>query len=230
LATRLTWENYATICGWLTARDIGPTFWNSIWCILVASTFATALTAYFGYRSTHYFPYQQWLLPALILALYSVPPITLVFPFGLLGRNTGFGGISLVTLATGAFVLPFCLRMGADYFEAIPVHAHRAAAVDGLQPFQALFAVFVPSMLPQLGIIVAFGAIVAGNDILFSRYLGGTTQGRTFVDVIQERITNAPDLTDYGAIAAFGTVAALLIVACFAYLQLAVFRTATDQT
>jgi ABC-type glycerol-3-phosphate transport system permease component len=223
LFTGLTFNNYAEVLGGQSLREFGNPLWNSAVCLFVVCVTVTIAGAVVGHLLSRVFDRNSVVANGLLVFAYALPPILLIFPFSMIGQKIGLSPLVIIVAAHVGFITPFCLRLAKDYFTTLPPHLDRVVANDGARPLQSLFAVFIPKLRPELGIIGMFGIIISWNDILFSRYLGPDNSSKTFVDVLDTRLKNSTDLTEYGVIAAFSVIVAVGGGLAFMLLQSRIF-------
>lgn len=107
-----------------------------------------------------------------VLSTQFVPPVVIVLPFFSLFRIMHLidTRTSLVILNL-SFVLPFAIWMIKGFIDGIPREIEQAAAVDGCSPYQVLWHVTLPTIMPGVITSAVFGFIQAWNEFLFALIL-----------------------------------------------------------
>jgi multiple sugar transport system permease protein len=219
----LTLDNYVEAFRGEALKDLGDPLWNSVVCMIVVGSAAIFAGAVIGHLASRVVDRNSVLANALLVFAYALPPIVLIFPFSLLRQEVGLPPTVVIIAAHVGFITPFCLRLAKDYFSTLGPHLDRMALNDRSRPLQTLLVIFLPKLKSELAMIGVFGVIISWNDILFSRYLGPGRPSKTFIDVLDIRLKNSTDLTDYGVIAAFSVLVAIGGVLIFMLLQNRIF-------
>lgn len=145
---------------------------------VTALTLIVAILAAYA-LSRYTFPGKA-LFNGLIVAVQSLPPITLLIPyFGLvvgMGLYNTYWGLILTFMV---FTLPYAIIMLTGYFNTIPRELDEAVKVDGASSFTALWRVIVPISVPGLVSIGIYTFMMAWNEYLFALTLTRTVDMRT---------------------------------------------------
>jgi multiple sugar transport system permease protein len=219
----ITVKNYMLALKGEALGDLGTPFWNSAVCLLAVGAAVALGSIVVGHLASRVFYRNSVVLNTLLVFAYSLPPVLLVFPFAKFQQRFGLPSLTVIIAAHIGFITPFCLRLAKDYFSNVSPLLDRVAASDGASSSQSLVSVILPRLKAELSMIAMFAMIISWNDIVFSRYLGPDRYSKTLIDVLDTNLKNRPDLTDYGAIAAFSFLLATAAAILFMVLQSHVF-------
>ena len=219
----LTLANYIEAFRGEALKDLATPLWNSVICMAVVAIAVIFAGAIVGHLASRVVDRSNAIANAILVFAYALPPIVLIFPFSLMGKTMGLPATAAIIAAHVGFITPFCLRLAKDYFSTVSPYLDRMALNDRSRPLQSLLVIFLPKLKTELAMIGMFGIIISWNDILFSRYLGPGQPSKTFIDVLDTRLKNSTDLTDYGVIAAFSVLVAVGGVLVFMLLQNRIF-------
>jgi len=138
-----------------------------------------------------------------IMATQILPPITLIIPVFILGRETGLLNNQLLLVVMYlSFNIPFVVWILSGFFVSLPREVEEAGLVDGATPFQVLRILVVPMAWPGIVAAGIFSFVLAWNEFLFAFILTGI-DSRTLPVALVGLITQAG--TQVGPMAA-GTV------------------------
>lgn len=119
-----------------------------------------------------------------ILALAGVPLLTMLLALyrmniGLRGLFPGYDERIFMIIVYVGFDLPFAIWIAKGFFDVIPRELEEAALIDGATPFDILWRVFLPLMMPAAVTTGLLAFIVAWNEFLFALTYTLTNEKRT---------------------------------------------------
>ena len=194
---------------------------NSFATALLTIAITLVLTVPAGYALARFpIPGKEILFVFLLLALI-VPYQALLTPMFLM-----FANLKLVNTALGLAIvhttiqLPFSLYVMRNNFEAIPRELEEAAVIDGGGPFQILFRVFLPSLMPALVTVALFAFITSWNEFLGAIVMMSRESAFTLpVILAAARTETSLGGTDWGMLQAGVTISIIPCVLVYLLLQ-----------
>ena len=104
---------------------------------------------------------MQWLLLAYMLPefLFVLPMYSIYQTMGL--YDTHFG----LALMYQVHALPFSIWMLRSFLEEIPKEIDDAALIDGCSPFQAIYKIYIPLILPGIVATAILNGIWMWNEL-----------------------------------------------------------------
>ena len=105
--------------------------------------------------------FMQWLLLAYMLPefLFVLPMYSIYQTLGL--YDTHFG----LALMYQVHALPFSIWMLRSFLEEIPKEIDDAALIDGCSPFQAIYKIYIPLILPGIVATAILNGIWMWNEL-----------------------------------------------------------------
>lgn len=204
-----SWANYET--AWARGNFL-VAFANSTLVALAVTAFQIVTSALAGYALARFrFRGRQAIL-LIVLATLVIPfqllviPVFLVLKWGHL-INT-YGALIFPTAVNGFGI--FLLR---QFFQTIPVELEEAAALDGANRFQILWAVMLPLARPGLVTLFLFTFIGEWNDLFKPLVFTTRPELRTVqlaLAEFQEQFTN-----DWSLLMAAVVIATIPVVVLF---------------
>ncbi len=197
---------------------------NSVWTALLTIVIALGLTLPAGFALARFpIPFKEGLFVFLLLALIIpyqalLTPMFLMFAQGLPIKltNTILG---LAILHT-TIQLPFSLYIMRNSFEAVPRELEEAAVIDGGGPFQILFRVFLPSLMPAVVTVALFAFITSWNEFLGAIVMMSRESAFTLpVILAAARTQTSLGGTDWGMLQAGITISIIPCVLVYLLLQ-----------
>ncbi len=194
---------------------------NSFGTALLTIAITLVLTVPAGYALARFpIPGKEILFVFLLLALI-VPYQALLTPMFLM-----FANLKLVNTMLGLAIvhttiqLPFSLYVMRNNFEAIPRELEEAAVIDGGGPFQILFRVFLPSLMPALVTVALFAFITSWNEFLGAIVMMSRESAFTLpVILAAARTETSLGGTDWGMLQAGVTISIIPCVLVYLLLQ-----------
>jgi len=158
-----TINNYINLWGNDLFKD---TFFNSIFITLISIVLSITIALFAAYALKRYqirfkTAFMQWLLLAYMLPefLFVLPMFTIYQTIGLYDTYLGMAIIYQV------HVLPFSIWMLRSFLEEIPKEIDDAAIIDGCGPFQAIFRIYLPLIIPGIVATAILNGIWVWNEL-----------------------------------------------------------------
>jgi multiple sugar transport system permease protein len=146
-------------------------------CVTFLSLIVAILSGYSFSRHTFRF---KKVLNLFIIAIQTVPPITLLIPcFGIAVALRLYDTYLALILTYMVFTLPYAILMMTGYFNTLPKELDEAVMVDGGSNFFALWRVLVPNALPGIVATAVYTFLLSWNEFLFALTLTKSTEMRT---------------------------------------------------
>lgn len=164
-----------------------------------------------------------------ILALWLLPPVTVIIPYFRLAHLLGVYD-SVVGLIFGdtAFTLPIAIWLLKGYIDAIPVDLEEAAQIDGATRLQALARVLVPVIMPGVIATATFTFIGAWNEYLIAAVITDTPASKVLSIGLAQFFGQY--VRDWNSIMALSTISTLPVMLLFVFLQRWVVQGLTSGT
>jgi ABC-type glycerol-3-phosphate transport system permease component len=160
-----TLDNYIGLLRSGFARNI----FNSLYiCIVsvVISTFVSVIAAYIFSRKR--FRGKRIIFASLLLG-QTFPWIILVTPLFILFARLGLLNSYLSMMCVYvAITIPFSLYLLVGYLESVPRSLDDAAIIDGCSPFQVIWRIIVPVMLPGIVATTTYAFLLCWTEYLFA--------------------------------------------------------------
>ena len=166
-AFEVLWEG----TDWYLA-DFWPQFTNSF--IMGFSTMAAtvAVGALAAFATGRMGLRRGWLIGNAALITYTVPASFLVIPFHRLMNIYGLADTLIgVVAAQTTFAIPYAVLILYQYGKLIPMELDDAARVDGANPAQIFFRIYLPLMAPALAVVATYALLLAWNEYLYQYVL-----------------------------------------------------------
>lgn len=123
---------------------------------------------------------QGWMLTNAALMTYVIPASFLAIPIyrimGIYGLNNH---LSSVILALTTFATPYAIFIFSQYGKSIPMELDESARIDGANPLQIYFRIYLPLMAPALVAVGTYALLLAWNEYLYNFLLLSTPQSMT---------------------------------------------------
>ena len=205
----LTLDNYRGLIDGIGASSY---IWNSLLIASATAVLSVAVTTLAAHALVN-FPFRGSNLAfALILLTLMVPFQAVLTPLFLqmnaLGLTDNLAGIILFYLT---FNLPFGVFLMRNSFAQIPREVIEAARIDGAGPYQILFLVLRPMILPGAATVFLFAFLGAWSDFLGALTVLTRQELFTLPVAVQNIASGAFGQVDYGYVIA-GAV--LLMIPC----------------
>ena len=142
------------------------TFINSIFITLISITLSVTIALFAAYSLKRYqikfkTAFMQWLLLAYMLPefLFVLPMFTIYQTIGIYDTYLGMALIYQV------HVLPFSIWMLRSFLEEIPKEIDDAAIIDGCNPLQAIYRIYLPLIIPGIVATAILNGIWVWNEL-----------------------------------------------------------------
>jgi len=123
---------------------------------------------------------QGWLLSNAALMTYIIPASFLAIPFYSIAQFYGLGNnLWAVIAAYVTFATPYAIFIFSQYGKSIPMELDESARIDGANPMQIYYRIYLPLMIPALVAIGTYALLLAWNDYLYQFLLLSSQQSMT---------------------------------------------------
>ena len=142
------------------------TFFNSIFITLISITLSIIIAIFAAYALKRYqirfkTAFMQWLLLA-----YMLPEFLFVLPMFAIYQSIGIYDTYIgMALIYQVHVLPFSIWMLRSFLEEIPKEIDDAAYLDGCNPFQAIYKIYLPLIIPGIVATAILNGIWVWNEL-----------------------------------------------------------------
>lgn len=121
-----------------------------------------------------------WMLTNAALMTYVIPASFLAIPIYRIMQIYGLGNhLSSVILALTTFATPYAIFIFSQYGKSIPMELDESARIDGANPLQIYFRIYLPLMAPALVAVGTYALLLAWNEYLYNFLLLSTPQSMT---------------------------------------------------
>jgi multiple sugar transport system permease protein len=121
-----------------------------------------------------------WLLTNAALMTYVIPASFLAIPIYRIMQIYGLGNhLSSVILALTTFATPYAIFIFSQYGKSIPMELDESARIDGANPLQIYFRIYLPLMAPALVAVGTYALLLAWNEYLYNFLLLSTPESMT---------------------------------------------------
>ncbi len=121
-----------------------------------------------------------WMLTNAALMTYVIPASFLAIP---LYRIMGIYGLTdslwAVILSIVTFATPYAIFIFSQYGKTIPMELDESARIDGANPLQIYFLIYLPLMAPALVAVGTYALLLAWNEYLYNFLMLSTPQSMT---------------------------------------------------
>ena len=142
------------------------TFVNSFFITLISITLSIIIAIFAAYALKRYqirfkTAFRQWLLLA-----YMLPEFLFVLPMFAIYQSIGIYDTYIgMALIYQVHVLPFSIWMLRSFLEEIPKEIDDAAYLDGCNPFQAIYKIYLPLIIPGIVATAILNGIWVWNEL-----------------------------------------------------------------
>ena len=142
------------------------TFFNSFFITLISITLSIIIAIFAAYALKRYqirfkTAFMQWLLLA-----YMLPEFLFVLPMFAIYQSIGIYDTYIgMALIYQVHVLPFSIWMLRSFLEEIPKEIDDAAYLDGCNPFQAIYKIYLPLIIPGIVATAILNGIWVWNEL-----------------------------------------------------------------
>ncbi len=121
-----------------------------------------------------------WLLSNAALMTYVIPASFLAIPmYRIMQTYNLSNNLMSVILALTTFATPYAIFIFSQYGKSIPMELDESARIDGANPFQIYFRIYLPLMSPALVAIGTYALLLAWNEYLYNFLLLSTPDSMT---------------------------------------------------
>jgi multiple sugar transport system permease protein len=123
---------------------------------------------------------KGWMLTNAALMTYVIPASFLAIP---LYRIMGIYGLTnslwAVILSIVTFSTPYAIFIFSQYGKTIPMELDESARIDGANPLQIYFRIYLPLMAPALVAVGTYALLLAWNEYLYNFLMLSTPESMT---------------------------------------------------
>jgi N,N'-diacetylchitobiose transport system permease protein len=218
-----TWFPFhATVRNFATATH-QPFFWadvkNSLIIVCAAVGISMAIAFLAAVALAKYGFSGRKLFIVLVIGIQMLPQAGLIIPlYVVLARYHQVNALTGVIITYMTFVLPFSVWTLRGFMLGIPKDLEEAAMVDGNTRVGAFVKILLPLIAPGLVATAVFSFITSWNEYIFARVLLND-QSKQTVTVWLSYFLGTSKHTDWGALMAGSTLAAIPVVIFFLLVQ-----------
>ena len=122
----------------------------------------------------------SWMLSNAALMTYVIPASFLAIPMYRIMQTYGMSNnLWSVILALSTFATPYAIFIFSQYGKSIPMELDESARIDGANPFQIYWRIYLPLMAPALVAIGTYALLLAWNEYLYNFLLLSTPDSMT---------------------------------------------------
>jgi len=142
------------------------TFFNSFFITIISITLSIVIAIFAAYALKRYqirfkTAFMQWLLLA-----YMLPEFLFVLPMFAIYQSIGIYDTYIgMALIYQVHVLPFSIWMLRSFLEEIPKEIDDAAYLDGCNPIQAIYKIYLPLIIPGIVATAILNGIWVWNEL-----------------------------------------------------------------
>ena len=121
-----------------------------------------------------------WMLTNAALMTYVIPASFLAIPMYRIMQIYGLANNlwSVIAVLT-TFATPYAIFIFSQYGKSIPMELDESARIDGANPWQIYFRIYLPLMAPALVAVGTYALLLAWNEYLYNFLLLSTPQSMT---------------------------------------------------
>jgi multiple sugar transport system permease protein len=109
-----------------------------------------------------------WMLTNAALMTYVIPASFLAIPFYRIMQIYGLENhLWAVIAAMVTFATPYAIFIFSQYGKSIPMELDESARIDGANPLQIYFRIYLPLMAPALVAVGTYALLLAWNEYLY---------------------------------------------------------------
>jgi multiple sugar transport system permease protein len=110
-----------------------------------------------------------WMLTNAALMTYVIPASFLAIPIYRIMQIYGLSNhLSSVILALTTFATPYAIFIFSQYGKSIPMELDESARIDGANPLQIYYRIYLPLMAPALVAVGTYALLLAWNEYLYN--------------------------------------------------------------
>jgi multiple sugar transport system permease protein len=121
-----------------------------------------------------------WMLTNAALMTYVIPASFLAIPiYRIMGIYGLTNSLWSVILALSTFSTPYAIFIFSQYGKSIPMELDESARIDGANPWQIYYRIYLPLMAPALVAVGTYALLLAWNEYLYNFLLLSTPESMT---------------------------------------------------
>jgi multiple sugar transport system permease protein len=121
-----------------------------------------------------------WMLTNAALMTYVIPASFLAIPFYRIMQIYGLSNhLWAVIAAITTFATPYAIFIFSQYGKSIPMELDESARIDGANPWQIYFWIYLPLMAPALVAVGTYALLLAWNEYLYNFLMLSTPESMT---------------------------------------------------
>jgi multiple sugar transport system permease protein len=121
-----------------------------------------------------------WMLTNAALMTYVIPASFLAIPMYRIMQIYGMANnLWSVIAALTTFATPYAIFIFSQYGKSIPMELDESARIDGANPWQIYFRIYLPLMAPALVAVGTYALLLAWNEYLYNFLLLSTPESMT---------------------------------------------------
>jgi multiple sugar transport system permease protein len=121
-----------------------------------------------------------WMLTNAALMTYVIPASFLAIPIYRIMQIYGLSNnLWSVILTLTTFATPYAIFIFSQYGKSIPMELDESARIDGANPLQIYYRIYLPLMAPALVAVGTYALLLAWNEYLYNFLLLSTPDSMT---------------------------------------------------
>jgi multiple sugar transport system permease protein len=159
-------------------------FWHQFGNSFYVGLMVTFLTLFIGSLASFTVGRMRlrygWMLTNAALMTYVIPASFLAIPIYRIMQIYGLSNhLSSVILALTTFATPYAIFIFSQYGKSIPMELDESARIDGANPWQIYFRIYLPLMAPALVAVGTYALLLAWNEYLYNFLLLSSPESMT---------------------------------------------------
>jgi multiple sugar transport system permease protein len=155
-------------------------FGNSFYVALMTTFFTLLIGSLASFTVGRMHLRQGWLLSNAALMTYVIPASFLAIPFYRIMQMYGLGNnLWSVIAAMVTFATPYAIFIFSQYGKSIPMELDESARIDGANPLQIYYRIYLPLMMPAMVAVGTYALLLAWNEYLYQFLLLSTERSMT---------------------------------------------------
>jgi multiple sugar transport system permease protein len=123
---------------------------------------------------------KGWMLTNAALMTYVIPASFLAIPLYRIMQIYGLtNSLWAVILSIVTFSTPYAIFIFSQYGKSIPIELDESARIDGANPLQIYFRIYLPLMAPALVAVGTYALLLAWNEYLYNFLMLSTPESMT---------------------------------------------------
>jgi multiple sugar transport system permease protein len=115
---------------------------------------------------------KSWMVTSAAMLTYTIPMSFLAIPFYRLMHIYGLSNnLWAVVAVEVTFATPYAIFIFQQYGTSIPIELDEAARIDGANPWQIYWRIYLPLMAPALVAVGTYALLLAWNEYLYMTLL-----------------------------------------------------------